>query len=116
MPIKNQEFIEAAKSSGSSQLRIFLRHIVPNALGPIIVQATLNLASTILAISGLSYVGLGIESSIPEWGAMLSEAKSFMRTNPYLAVLPGIAIMISTIAFNLVGDGIRDALDPKMKN
>ena len=116
MAIKNQEFIEAAKSSGSSQLRIFLRHIVPNALGPIIVQATLNLASTILAISGLSYVGLGIESSIPEWGAMLSEAKSFMRTNPYLAVLPGIAIMISTIAFNLVGDGIRDALDPKMKN
>ena len=93
-----------------------MKHIIPNALGPIIVQATLNLASTILAISGLSYIGLGIESPTPEWGAMLSEAKNFMRDDPYLVIIPGIAIMIATIAFNLVGDGLRDALDPKLKN
>lgn len=116
MPIKNQEFIEAAKASGTSEIRIFMKHIIPNALGPIIVQATLNLAATILAISGLSYIGLGIESPTPEWGAMLSEARNYMREYPYLVVIPGIAIMIATIAFNLVGDGMRDALDPKLKN
>ena len=94
MPIKTQEFIEAAKASGSSELRIFVKHIVPNALGQIIVQATLHLASTILAISGLSYIGLGIESPTPEWGAMLSEARNHMREYPYLVVVPGIAIRL----------------------
>lgn len=116
MPIKNQEFIEASRASGSSEIRIFFKHIIPNALGPIIVQATLHLATTILAISGLSYIGLGIESPTPEWGAMLSEARNYMRDCPYLVVIPGVAIMIATIAFNLVGDGLRDALDPKLKN
>ena len=84
-------------------------------MGPIIVQATLNLAITILAIAGLSYIGLGIESPTPEWGAMLSEGKEYMRNYPYLVIFPGLAILISALSLNLMGDGLRDALDPKLK-
>ncbi len=116
MPVKTQEFIEAARACGTSNSRIFMRHILPNALGPIIVQATLHLATTILAISGLSYIGLGIQAPTPEWGSMLSEARNHMREFPYLVIIPGIAIIVATISFNLVGDGLRDALDPKLKN
>lgn len=116
MPIKTQEFIEAARACGTSNARIFRRHILRNALGPIIVQATLHLATTILAISGLSYIGLGIQAPTPEWGSMLSEARNFMRDYPYLVIIPGVAIIVATISFNLVGDGLRDALDPKLKN
>ncbi len=116
MPIRNQEYIEAARSCGTSDLRILVKHILPNAMGPIIVQATLNLAITILAIAGLSYIGLGVDSPTPEWGTMLSEGREFMRNYPYLVIFPGLAIMISAMALNLIGDGLRDALDPKLKN
>ena len=115
MPVINQEYIEAAKACGTPTSRIILRHVIPNALGPIIVQATLNLAITILAIAGMSFIGLGIEPPLPEWGAMLSEGKAYMRDYPYLVLIPGLAIMVSALSLNLVGDGLRDALDPKLK-
>ncbi len=115
LPIREQEYVEAAKACGTGTGRILCKHIIPNAMGPIIVQATLNLAITILAIAGLSYIGLGIESPTPEWGAMLSEGKEFMRNYPYLVIFPGLAILISALSLNLMGDGLRDALDPKLK-
>ena len=115
LPIREQEYVEAARACGTGTGRILIKHIIPNAMGPIIVQATLNLAITILAIAGLSYIGLGIESPTPEWGAMLSEGREFMRNYPYLVIFPGLAILISALSLNLMGDGLRDALDPKMK-
>lgn len=115
LPIREQEYVEAARACGTGTGRILMKHIIPNAMGPIIVQATLNLAITILAIAGLSYIGLGIESPTPEWGAMLSEGKEYMRNYPYLVIVPGLAIVISALSLNLIGDGLRDALDPKLK-
>jgi len=115
LPIRDQEYVEAARACGTGTGRILMKHIIPNAMGPIIVQATLNLAITILAIAGLSYIGLGIESPTPEWGAMLSEGREFMRNYPYLVIFPGLAILISALSLNLMGDGLRDALDPKLK-
>lgn len=116
LPIRNQEYIEAAKACNTSDWRILTKHILPNAMGPIIVQATLNLAITILAIAGLSYIGLGVESPTPEWGTMLSDGREYMRNYPYLVIFPGLAIMIAAMSLNLIGDGLRDALDPKLKN
>ena len=116
LTVKGQEFVEAAKAYGSNDREIIMRHIIPNTIGPIIVQATLSMASTILMISSLSFVGLGLPSSIPEWGSMLSEAKQFMRYYPHMIIFPGIAIVLSVMALNLIGDGLRDALDPKLKN
>lgn len=116
LQIRNQEFIEAARACGTSDVRIILKHIIPNAIGPIIVQATLNIAQTIIGIAGLSFIGLGIQPPKPEWGTMLAEAKSQMRNYPHLVIIPGLAIMMAVLAFNLIGDGLRDALDPKLKN
>lgn len=116
LSIKGQEFIEAAKACGTKNSRIILRHILPNAIGPIIVQATLNMGTTILGIAALSFIGLGIQPPMPEWGSMLSDARSQMRYYPYLVVTPGIAIMLAVMSFNLIGDGLRDSLDPKLKN
>lgn len=116
LQIRNQEFIEAARACGTSDVRIILKHIIPNAIGPIIVQATLNIAQTIIGIAGLSFIGLGIQPPKPEWGTMLAEAKSHMRNYPYLVIIPGLSIMMAVLAFNLIGDGLRDALDPKLKN
>ena len=116
LSIKDQEFIEACRACGSSSWRIISKHILPNAIGPIIVQATLDMAATIIAISGLSFIGLGISPPTPEWGAMLSEGREQMRHYPHLVVIPGIAIMLAVMALNLMGDGLRDALDPRMKN
>ncbi len=114
--IRGQEFVEAAKACGTRDRRIIMRHILPNAMGPIVVQATLHMATTILGVAGLSFIGLGIEAPIPEWGSMLSAAKSQMRYQPYLMIFPGIAIMVAVLSINLIGDGLRDALDPRMKN
>ncbi len=116
MPIMNQEYVEAARSYGTKDARILYRHILPNALGPIIVQATLNLAGTIIAVAGLSFIGLGVQSPTPEWGSMLNEAREYMRDHVYMILIPGLTIMISSLSLNLVGDGLRDALDPKLKN
>ena len=107
---------DQARACATSNWRIITRHILPNAIGPIIVQATLNMASTVLTIASLSFIGLGITPPTPEWGSMLSEAKDQMRYFPYLITIPGIAIIISVMGFNLIGDGLRDALDPRLKN
>ena len=116
LSIMGQEFIEAAKACGTRDKRIIFRHILPNAIGPIIVQSTLGMANIILTISALSFVGLGIEPPMPEWGSMLSEGRVHMRTYPHLVFFPGLAIVFAVLSLNLIGDGLRDALDPKLKN
>lgn len=115
LSIKDQEYIEAARSIGASNLRIIFRHILPNCLAPIIVQATMSIATAILSASALSFIGLGISPPTPEWGAMLSAGRSFIRDYWYVVTFPGLAIMLSVFAFNLFGDGLRDALDPRLK-
>ena len=116
LTVVENDFIEAARSYGAKDFRIIAKYILPNAMGPIIVQATMGIAGMILSASGLSYMGMGIQPPSPEWGAMLSEAKDYMRVAPYLLYFPGFAILISALCFNLVGDGLRDALDPKLKD
>lgn len=116
MPIKEQEFIEAARACGTKDKRIISKHIIPNAIGPIIVQGTITMASTILSVAALSFLGLGIQPPTPEWGSMLNDGKDQMRYYPYLVIIPGIAIIISVLSLNLIGDGLRDALDPRLKN
>jgi len=115
LSIRNQEFVEAAKAVGSSDLRIILKHIIPNCLAPIIVQATLGVAIAILTAAGLSFIGLGIQPPIPEWGSMLSGGREYIRDYAYMTIFPGLAIMITILALNFLGDGLRDALDPKLK-
>ncbi len=115
LPVRDQEYIEAARVAGVGDLGIMFNHVLPNALSPIIVQVTMGVASAILCASGLSFLGLGIPIPMPEWGAMLSEGREFMRDYMYLTIFPGLAIMITVLSFNLMGDGLRDALDPKLK-
>ena len=115
LSIRNQEFIEAAKAVGSSDARIIVRHVLPNCMAPVIVQATLGVASAILNTAGLSFIGLGIQPPIPEWGAMLSSGRTYIRDFPHITLFPGLAIMMTILALNFVGDGLRDALDPKLK-
>lgn len=116
LTVKEQDYIEAARVYGATDGRIILRYIIPNAIGPIIVQATMNVARAILAISSLSFIGLGISPPTPEWGSMLSDAKSQMRYFPHLVMIPGAAIALAVISLNLIGDGLRDALDPRLKS
>lgn len=116
LPLKNQEYIEAALACGTSHWRIITRHIIPNVIGPVIVQATLQMGGAIINIAGLSFIGLGVQPPTPEWGSMLSEAREVIRVYPYLVFPPGLAIMVSVFSFNRIGDGLRDALDPKLKN
>lgn len=116
MPLRDQEFIEAARSCGTSNFRIIVRHILPNAIGPIIVQATLYVGTIILTIASLSFIGLGVPSPMPEWGSIMTEVRDQMQMYPYLLIIPGLAIVITVLAVNLIGDGLRDALDPRLKN
>lgn len=116
LTIKDQEFIEAAQCIGASDSRIILKHILPNCLAPIIVQATLGMAGAILSASALSFLGLGIQPPTPEWGSMLSSARQYITTYWHMTTFPGIAIMITIFALNILGDGLRDALDPRLKN
>jgi peptide/nickel transport system permease protein len=115
LSIKNQEYILAMKSVGASNTRILLKHILPNCTAPIIIFATTRMATAILSAASLSYLGLGAQPPSPEWGAMISAGQDFMWDAPHMAILPGIAIMLTVFAFNVVGDGLRDALDPNMK-
>ena len=114
LSIKQKEYIMAMKSLGASDLRIMVRHILPNATAPIIVFATMRMGTAILSTASLSYLGLGAQPPTPEWGAMISQGQSFMWTSPHLTIVPGIAIMLTVFAFNVLGDGLRDALDPNM--
>lgn len=114
--IRNEEYIEAARAIGSSDSRIVFRHIIPNAMAPLIVQATMCVAGSILSIASLSFLGLGIQPPTPEWGSMLSNGRQFIRSAWWVCTFPGVAIMLSILSLNLLGDGLRDALDPKLKN
>lgn len=114
--IVSEDYVEAAKTYGSGTVRLITRQIWPNALGPLIVQASLSMAQAVLTISSLSFIGLGIPAPSPEWGTILAENKSYMRMYGYLCTIPGLAILLSVIALNLIGDGLRDALDPRWKH
>ena len=116
LTLKDQEFIEAAKAMGASDSRIIFKYILPNSMAPLIVQATLGVAGAILSIAGLSFLGLGIQPPTPEWGSMLSSARSYIREGWHITVIPGLGIMITILALNVMGDGLRDALDPRLKN
>jgi peptide/nickel transport system permease protein len=116
LSLRNQEFTEAARALGLGHIGIILRHMIPNSLAPIIVNATLNLGTIIIIESALSFLGFGIQPPIPTWGNMLSEYQNDMWTQPAKVFFPGIAIFLCTLAFNYVGDGMRDALDPRLKN
>ena len=116
LTLKGQEFVEAARACGTSDLRIITRHILPNAMAPIIVNCTMTIAGTILSIASLSFIGLGIAPPNPEWGSMLSEAKAYFRDFPHLIMAPGVAIIMAVASLTLIGDGLRDALDPRLKN
>lgn len=115
LTVRNNEYIEAAKAVGASDLQIIFKHVIPNALSPILVQITLTVASNIVVASSYSFLGLGVPAPAPEWGNLLSEGRTYMRLNPELTLFPGLAIMITVLALNLIGDGLRDALDPKLK-
>lgn len=113
--IKNKEYIEAAKAMGGTHLFIIWKHILPNSIAPIIVLSTMRIATAILTAAGLSFLGMGAQPPTPEWGAMLSTGREYLRTAPHVSTIPGLAIMFMVLAFNMLGDGLRDALDPKMK-
>lgn len=116
LTLKNSEYVQACKVMGVSDTRIILTHIVPNSVSQIIVNVTLNLGTAILTASSLSFLGLGVTPPNPEWGAMLSTAREVIRSYPLAAVIPGIAITLVVLSFSVVGDGLRDALDPRLKN
>lgn len=115
MSIRDKEFVEAAKETNCSYIRIIFNHILPNAMTPMIVNATVMIAGSLLFASALSFIGLGVQPPEPEWGAMLAGARAYVRTYPHMLVFPGIFICIAVIALNLLGDGLRDAMDPKLK-
>ena len=115
MTVRDQEYVEAAYSLGANKMQIIFTHIFPNILAPIIVQATLGIATSILLCASLSFIGLGAQPPLPEWGTMLSNARTYMRDYPHMVMAPGLAIMLTVLALNLLGDGLRDALDPKLK-
>ena len=116
MSIREMEYIEAARSYGANDRRIIFRYILPNSLSPLIVQFTLNMAGAILMIAGLSFMGLGIQPPTPEWGAMLANARTYIRDAWHITLFPGTAILLTVLSLNLVGDGMRDALDPRLKD
>ena len=115
LSVKQMEYIEAARSIGASDFRLIVKHILPNCLAPIIVQATMSIAIAILSAASLSFLGLGITPPTPEWGSMLSAGRAYIRDFWPVVTFPGIMIMITVFAFNILGDGLRDALDPKLK-
>lgn len=116
LKVRENEYIEASVSINCSKFRIIMDHLIPNCMSPMIVQATMGVAQTITTASGLSFIGLGVQPPIPEWGAMLSGARQFIRQAPHLVIFPGLAIAVTVLALNMMGDGLRDALDPKLKN
>ena len=115
MTIRDQEYIEAAYAMGLPTWKIILKHIIPNCLSPIIVQVTLLIGTTIISASSLSFLGIGVPAPAPEWGALLSAGRGHIRDASYMCIIPGLAIMLTVLALNLLGDGLRDALDPKLK-
>ena len=115
LSVREVEYVEAARAIGATDSRIILQHVIPNSLAPVIVQSTLNVATVILTIAGLSFLGLGVRPPQPEWGALLSSGRQYLRDYGYITMFPGLAIMTTILALNLLGDGLRDALDPRLK-
>jgi peptide/nickel transport system permease protein len=115
LSLKEREFVDAALALGSGSNRVMFRHLLPNCLAPIIVQSTLRMATVLLTASGLSFLGLGVQPPLPEWGAMLSNSRSYLIVAPHVATIPGLAIMVVVVGFNLFGDGLRDTLDPRLR-
>jgi peptide/nickel transport system permease protein len=113
LAVKVEDYIEAARAVGNSGLRIALRHVFPNIVAPIIVQATLAIAAAVIAEASLSFLGLGQQPPAPSWGSMLNTAKNYVENAPWMAVWPGLSIFLLVLSFNLLGDGLRDALDPR---
>jgi peptide/nickel transport system permease protein len=111
--IKEKEYVLAARASGTRPIRIVFQHILPNIVSPVIVLATLDMGSVLLTISGLSFLGLGAQPPMPEWGAMLNDGRPYIQVAPWLMVFPGLAILTAVLAFNLMGDGLRDLFDPR---
>ena len=116
LKVREQDFIEAGRAAGGSRTRLTLRHVLPNLIGPVVVFSTVDMGSTLLAVSGLSFLGFGVPPPTPEWGAMLSEARFQIERAPQLLLYPGIAITLVVLAFNLAGDGLRDLLDPRSES
>ena len=113
---REEQYLEAAEAIGCSHLRRILRYVLPNSWSPIIVHATMGVANTVLSLASLSYIGLGISPPTPEWGAMLSMARGYLRDYPYMLIFPGLFICLTVLSLNMFGDGLRDALDPKLKD
>lgn len=116
LTVIDQDYIESAIASGARDSYIIVKHILPNAMGPIIIHATMGVGRMILTAAGMSFIGMGVQPPLPEWGSMLAEGRDFMRYSPYITLFPGLAIILTSLALNLLGDGLRDALDPKLKN
>ncbi len=114
LPLRETEYVEAARAITASDARIMFRHILPNVLSPLLVEATIGIAMAIITAASLSFIGLGAQPPIPEWGAMIAGGRNYIQRYWYLVTFPGLAIMLTVVSFNLVGDGIRDALDPRM--
>jgi peptide/nickel transport system permease protein len=112
--LREQDFVQAARAIGTGEARIIVRHILPNTLAPIIVLATVGMAAAIIAEAALSFLGLGVQPPTPSWGTMLNEGRGFLRTAPHISTFPGLAIMLTVLGFNFLGDGLRDALDPRL--
>ncbi len=115
LKVRNEEYIEAAISINASTPRIIFRHVLPNSFAPVLVSATMMIGGIIMAAAMLSFIGLGVQPPIPEWGSMIAGGRSLIRSSPWMVTFPGIFIMLSVLAFNMFGDGLRDALDPKLK-
>lgn len=115
MRVRNSEYIEAAESINCSKARVIVSHLFPNSFSPLLVQATMGVANRILMASSLSFIGLGVQPPTPEWGAMLSGSRQYIRDYPHMVIIPGLAIAVTILALNLMGDGLRDALDPRLK-
>ncbi|MDO4542757.1 MAG: ABC transporter permease, partial [Bacillota bacterium] len=116
LTLKNENFIHAAKLSGFSSLYIICRHILPNTFRPLVVTASLNICAMMLGLAGLSFLGLGAQPPLAEWGSMLSSGRQFLQQCPWIVIFPGLAILIAAMIFNLLGDCVRDVLDPRQKN
>jgi peptide/nickel transport system permease protein len=116
LSVREEEFVEAARAVGARDTRILFRHIFPNSLAPLIVETTLSLAFAILAEAALSFFGLGTQPPDPSWGRMLSEGRAYFRQSAWMGIFPGLAIMLTVMGFNFLGDGLRDSLDPRLKN
>ncbi|WP_454690016.1 ABC transporter permease [Achromobacter aloeverae] len=113
MAVRNEDYVQSARALGASDLRILVRHVLPNIMPPLIVQATITIATAIIAEASLSFLGLGLQPPNPSWGSMLNTAKNFMTQAPWMSIFPGSAIFLAVLGFNLLGDGLRDALDPR---